>query len=356
VIRLYGITIGYASFARVAAGMRGALEKRGLIEGFVPLDAMDEYEDYPGPMAEWGIAGGPPSAFTASVIFSKGAHKRRMMLLPPNSSYVPQNIIHAAQDYLTGLIAPTQWAADTIKDAYDGPVSLWKHGIDQGFIKSEQDAAKARDSYKDGKFEVVHLSSTSFGRKGTVELIDAWAELCRQKKIGADPVLRLVMTQPMMQETWQRINEACQGDAGVVRRFVVSANKNMSVEDCGSFYRGHHIVCQPSRGEGFGFVPVEARACGVPICATSATGHSEHVAEGQPGVVVVKTGEQAEVDDGPNGMAPSLRWEDVAAALADAYERWPLLSSQAFLAADAWRERWSWDNVTGEWLRSEGIA
>ena len=54
--------------------------------------------------------------------------------------------------------------------------------------------------------------------------------------------------------------------------------KGLDVGDMASYLGGFDLVCQPSRAEGFGLVPLEARACGVPVAATLCTGHADHMA------------------------------------------------------------------------------
>jgi glycosyltransferase involved in cell wall biosynthesis len=116
-------------------------------------------------------------------------------------------------------------------------------------------------------------------------------------------------------------------------------------------YQSCHLVCQPSRGEGFGMCPLEARACGVPVVATATTGHSDHMSPQPAGCVVVATGDDSPINDGPGALAPSLSVEAVEAALEEAYKSWRELHRAALEAAPAVAEEWSWANQTKRWLK-----
>jgi glycosyltransferase involved in cell wall biosynthesis len=54
-------------------------------------------------------------------------------------------------------------------------------------------------------------------------------------------------------------------------------------------YRLADVYVMPSRGEGFGFVFLEAMACGVPVVASGIDGGREAVRDGQLGVLVDPT-------------------------------------------------------------------
>jgi len=117
------------------------------------------------------------------------------------------------------------------------------------------------------------------------------------------------------------------------------------------------LLCQPSRAEGFGLCPLEARASGVPVCATLCTGHGSHMENGDPGVVAIAHGPDAPIDDAthPNSVAPSVDPEEIGGALTECYQRWGALSRQARDAAPHVSARWSWAKQTGDWLRKVGF-
>lgn len=67
----------------------------------------------------------------------------------------------------------------------------------------------------------------------------------------------------------------------------------------------------PSRGEGFGFVILEALACGIPVVASKLDGGREAVREGELGILVDPSDPDAvregimQALDSPKGIVPT---------------------------------------------------
>jgi glycosyltransferase involved in cell wall biosynthesis len=350
-IRLYGPSIGNGSWARVARGMAGALKALGRLEGFVPTDAYDYEAPYAGTEADIGVyVGAPPGARIMTEI---GVHKERIVLLAPNSTWVPAPIVREFERVATGIATPSAWGASVLRSHFGAmPVTVWPHGVEEAFVPPRGDeslSARAAE-YERGEFSVLHMASTTMQRKGTRELVMAWASAVRDRRLGKTPVLRLLVDGPSVL-VHEMIDDACRGDPALVRTVAhVRSRANAPADAMGDLYRQHHVVCQPSRGEGFGMVGLEALASGVPVVATDCTGHSEWLGRGMDGAVRVHTGPDEPVDDGPDARAPSLRTEDVREALVTAYENWRVLVHDARSSARDVASRWSWAEVTRKWL------
>ena len=114
-------------------------------------------------------------------------------------------------------------------------------------------------------------------------------------------------------------------------------------------YQQFHVVCQPSRAEGFGMVGLEARASGVPLVATMCTGHKDHVALGLSSITV-HHGPDGPIDDGPGAMAPSVSSSEILDSLLLACQMWPRLSEEAIKDSVWIRDRWSWPAVTRDFV------
>jgi mannosyltransferase len=188
------------------------------------------------------------------------------------------------------------------------------------------------------------MATSERERKGTIPLLEAWERVVPQ--LGDSPRLHLVLDAAAMSAAQVAIAE---------RRFtsstiLVHERMDYAPYSMSAALGACHVVCQPSRSEGFGLTPLEARACGVPVIATACTGHSEHLAAGMPGVVIVEHGALAPIDDLPGASAPSVTSDAVATALLTAHAQWEALDCAAAEAAEQIRSEWAWPAKLSQWL------
>jgi glycosyltransferase involved in cell wall biosynthesis len=332
-IRLYGTSIGNGSFARVTEGMLSALEELGQLSGFVPVDAYDEESCYPGYDAETAVFVADPRA--AGMMQTIGVHQQRLVLLPANSSYMPKNLIERLEKLVTGFLAPSTWAAEVLRLYTKLPVEIWRHGVSPAFAPVRKELEAREKEFIDGTFRVAHLSSTSRERKGTRELLKAWR-----------------LAKPYLGQAWLHMYVDCPegfyGDDGIDSSIVWHNRLDLDVKRAAELYCSYHLIAQPSRAEGFGLVPLEARACGVPVLMTRCTGHADHIG---PGVIALETGPNEPIDDGPGAIAPSLYANEIKEGLLMANRQWISIQERILKYAPDVSKEWSWKNVTEKWLK-----
>lgn len=347
-VRLYGRAQGNSSHARVTSGFYRVLEAEGMLSGFVGVDLGAISEDVQrernplalrGAVADYGIFTGPLGALEQMLYNT--SHRERLVMVAPNSNLLPTTLLRELSRVATMLLAPSEWARGVLAGLMDLPVVTAAHGVtDELDAATRAELAEQRvHNFADGQFRVLHLSTSDRARKGTLELCRAWTDLLNDKVIPAQSVLVLVLDyQARIRLVEQLVDDEIptrgivfldriDGDAAAMARLISSA----------------HVVCQPSRGEAFGLVPLEALSVGVPVVATACTGHSEYLSESTPGAIVVATGEPEPIDDLPGAMAPRLDWEDVSVALCAAYNYWDELHTAALAHARSVTERWSWE-------------
>lgn len=344
-VRLYGSFGNNASFARVARGVQEGLQQLGLLAGTVEVDAVDteELSKAEGHDATLGLYVGSPSLVT--VMQSRGRHDVNFAVLAPNSSWLPKKLLQDLRER-AAIVAPSSWGVEVLKACGMPEFAPLRHGVSRTFQMRPEVRFQLPLLKKAGHFRVLHLSSTHLERKGTLELLEAWRELVEEKALGEHPKLLAVVDAPP--GTYPQ----AESDPTIA---LSSQRLDATEAQMAAIYQNCHVVCQPSRGEGFGMVPLEARACGIPVVATAATGHRDHMEPCPPGCVVVGTGEDAPIDDGPGATAPSLSKHAVKAALKEAYERWDELFEQAGTAAADVHATWSWANQTKIWLEKTGF-
>lgn len=344
-VRVYGPQLGNGSIARVARGLSEGLQELGLLAGQVDMDAFDSQEihEAPGRGATVGIYTGNP---THVAVTMSGGHDMVFSILAPNSSWLPKRILNNLRDR-SAVVSPSSWGADVLAAHGCKRLPPLRHGVARAFSPGDEASrALLRGDYEKGMFRVLHLSSSDRDRKGTRELFTAWQRLVRAKLLGENPLLIAFVDAP------RGTYVEAEGDPTIrVRNDRIDASE----ADMGGVYRAFHLVVQPSRGEGFGMVPIEARACGIPVVATACTGHADHMSPEPWGCVVVPTGEDAAVDDGPGAMAPKLESSSIEGALCLAHEEWLRLFEEAGEAAEGVRNEWSWSNQTATWLDAMGL-
>jgi len=350
-VRLYGPTRGNASFHRITLGMREALRRADVLSGYYPTDHEVFEESPPGALAHTAVMTG--MANHVGMMTTRGVHAERLLLIAPNSSWLPQPMVDAVQAACTGVIAPSRWGAEVLARHFRLPVTVWQHGVDDAFKPREPGPLSTLQDFAYDRFRVGHLASSTRQRKGTVELLEAWVQFVRRRQQHRQFTLQVILSDTNTGEFHERIEDLAKGDAGLIRSVHISQYQGLTLQRAAAWYQSLHVVCQPSRGEGFGMVPLEARACGVPVIATACTGHSEGHVEG-PGVIIVPHGPEKPIDDGPGAVAPSVAVEDIVQALERAFDNWMSLSKEAEAAAPSVRQAWSWDAVTARWLEQRG--
>lgn len=326
-IRLYGLFDGDASLGRVSQGFRKVFPDADLYRLDAWDNSLDEgVPDQPGATNKIGIYVGDLSQVHVARMRAK--HEKLYVMVAPNSNTVGR-VLRVKLEGVGHLLAPSKWAVGVLRASFPHKtVTHAPHGISEAF------QPKVVPKYPG--FSVLHMSSSVLERKGTDKLLEGWA-LADLKDAT------LFLSVPLGRRTYFKEEAAM---LGISKSVHVTDRLNYGEDQMAALYSQMSFICQPSRGEGFGFIPLEARACGTPVIMTDCTGHSEHV--GGLGVVRVRTGEDTPIDDFPGAFAPSLSAEAVAEALLTAYEKRDQYAGEALLTSPEIRKQWSWENQLKE--------
>lgn len=338
-VRLYGRQLGFGSHAQVTRGFKAELERHELLAGVVGLDTDPAPGDdpIPGADAPAAIFTGPLGA--VDIMRRAAVHEHRFAMVAPNSDRLPPQLVEILRSVCTDILVPSRWAARVAATYFDHPIHVVPHGLHPAMVRHPEVRERTREAFEQGVFVVAHLSTSDRQRKGTMELVRAWEILTQRGAITDRAHLDLVLDL----DAKNRMIEWFEERGGVPPNVQLHPRPNLSPENMALALSTAHVVCQPSRGEGFGLVPLEARAVGVPVVATVCTGHSEHLVDGQPGLIVVPHGPAVPIDDLPDASAPQVQPEALAACLLRAYKTWKKLDQDASAASDRVRAEWAWE-------------
>lgn len=347
-VQVYAPLSGYYSFATVGRALIRELVKHGIEVSAFDFDPAEFYTDLPAEVERTirpgtsAIALGPPGE--AARLIRSIHHPRRLGLMVWEADALPSETQRALEAF--DIVAvPSAWCLRALGSGLGRPrppYGIWlvPHGLDDAFHPIAQAAPAAPAPFVLGHW-CTAVSSCS--RKGTPELIAAFADV-----FGRQEDVRLDIVVPLGQEL------AGLDQLALPPRVRIRGERSHSPAAMAIEYRKYDAIVQPSRAEGFGLIPLEARACGIPTAYTSGTGHAEHFpwVEDQ-GVVYVPSREfyQHPLETG--------RWLDldrdgVGQALRELYRDRVLLRSDALAAAPELHRRWSWPQALGrviEWAR-----
>lgn len=363
--RLYGSSLSFSSHTVVTSAFMKELTARGLLAGFYSIDGqgLEEMQSTEGADAYHGIYTGPLDQI--EVMLRAGNHQKYWVMVAPNSDRLPRQLIKHL-DVLRrtyagkfALMAPSRWACDVVEEQVGGFCAHVPHGVDPVPLDPAADTSLRRAREK-GRFRFLHFSTCAQQRKGTRELILAWilAEKAWAKfalnQLGQPLQLELclVLDRPaeMAIKNWLMDEEiALPPTVFFVPRAAPPENAELPLT---ARLQYAHCIVQPSRGEAFGLVPLEALSVGVPVVATTCTGHSNYLGRHWPrtGYVEIPTGESAPLDDVEGSQAPSLDPGDIATALTEALGDWPQLKTEAIENAPKIQELFSWATALEDFM------
>lgn len=353
-IRLYGSQNGWGSSEVVFDGMHEGLSKNGQLAGtFIYNRDDDEDALLDGVDAPVCIACPPPRNIHIMGAFG---HKQRWFILAPNSTKVPPTFIDLISQHTDGIITPSQFGADSLRNSeYKGLLKVVSHGISEDLKSyvSEEDSdwlhetvlfkAMRRDC-----LSFLHTAESSMDRKGTWPLVQAFVGW----RYCGDSHLTIVLSHREMDVLASQIEDAFGAKKPEDLNITIMGRVNLPPNAIGAFYSCFDVVCQPSRSEGFGLVPLEALACGIPVMITISTGHMQWCENSQkqlrPGIFPVMPGLMQPARFDGDGMAPTVDPEAIRASLDEVMRTYSSKRAEACVGINHIRNEFTWEKVTKE--------
>lgn len=237
-------------------------------------------------------------------------------------------------------VVPSIWMEDVVRSQVPtANVLVAPHGVGPAFRK--------RGPYVQSSVKLLHFCSSMYypERKGTPQLLEAITRLVKRGE-----QLSLTMVVPMLTKPLRRLLGGMDVEAREVV-LVVQRPEGMPAEDVVESYLGCEALVAPSRAEGFGMQPLEARACGRPVVQTLCTGMADHFGPDEHpsswGVVQVCNGE-LQPAWGDFGRAPEVTVDAVEEALATFLQRRHELGRVAMDRAAIVGACWAWEVSTAQ--------
>lgn len=129
---------------------------------------------------------------------------------------------------------------------------------------------------------------------------------------------------------------------------VTHESELIPVEELLEMHYEHHAMIYPTRGEGFGFIPFQAAASGMPTAVTNWSGPVDYM-EGCYPIIVDKL---VEADYEPHeGMWAHPDFDDVCHWMDKFYYHFDDFRDEAYEKGRLLHEKWSWDIIADTALK-----
>ena len=196
-------------------------------------------------------------SFIQPEFYSGDSDQYRIGYTPWESSKIPDNwpgIMREMQEIWT----PSQYCVDVFNSYnVNSIVRKVPHGIDAEIWRIE-------NRFVSDKFVFLHVGGPT-ARKGGQKVVDAFLDLFD----GRDDVLLLLKSNEATECRFYDKN----GNFGSASRHpqIAVIDYPVDVEDLVKIYKSSHCLVYPTNGEGFGLIPFQGIATGLPTIVTNAT-------------------------------------------------------------------------------------
>lgn len=265
---LYTPREGYYSYANVGHAWARRLEELHLLAEHVDIANSALFGGPTTPVKALGIAIGPLELCKRVL----EPHRRKVLHIAPDTDKLPPEWVSYANE-VDAIIVPSKWAYDVaVKSGIDERggsrgiyrIEIVRHGINPKVFKL---GAGPRAG-------LLHTTTamTFQERKGTEQLLRAYRSLLIAGTPGLPALtVRIPERMRLVCDPNDLISEL--EDSG---KLTVVPGPSLPPFNWAELLMGFEAVVCPSRGEAFGMIPLEARACGTVPIMTTCTGHGEH--------------------------------------------------------------------------------
>lgn len=332
-VQLYGFFSDYLSFARVSRAIAFALRRQVMLNVHEIGTVEPRYVDCPfsiacDSQAPIGIAVTYPPAAPGWLM----GHETKILVTVCESDRIPPRWAQCA-NLMTLVVVPSEWCKKAFeRSGVRVPILVVPHGV-------SGHTGQPWDLPNDKLIRLLHVSGAlSFPqRKGTPQLLLAFRRIVKQYQ---QEDVRLYLKIPKT-ESMQEAVQKLELDSYV--HFL--PDRPSDPVQMAALLSKIDAVIQPSRGEGFGLIPLEARCVGTPAILTNATGHAQHFASECDVEVATGPSTPLKTQGNEEGSCPTVSVEAIEAALEQFLVEPAQWQKKTLQWASKHRHEWHWDVV-----------
>lgn len=330
-IQLYGQFGDYMSIPNVSRAVAAELHRKHLKftvwgTGAIAPTYVDTtpWPIIMNPNAPIGIYVGYPGAAPG---WLKG-HATKILITVCETNKIPSEWVTACMgmDY---IFVPSKFCRQVFIDSgVRKPVMILPHGADR--------YTNRLDWQHDDTIDFLHVTgAVSFPhRKGTPALLKAWKSI--EEKYPKARLTLKMFDEPRIMRYIEQLQ---------LKNYFVDSSPSLAPPQMAAYLSTFDAVIQPSRGEGFGIVPLEARIHGVPVIITSIAGHSEHFAPGVDVEIGVGPYKPMATQGNVDGFAPLVEPHHIEHAIDTFMNDLPGHEARTHAWAARFSKLWAWKNV-----------
>lgn len=202
--------------------------------------------------------------FSQPDYFKLHRNQYQISYTPWESTVVPERW-RESLNLIDEIWTTSDWCANVFEDNGYKDVRVFPHGIDPIW--------SPRRRREDDVIKFLHVGEPALRKAGQM-VVDAFTNL-----FGNDP--RYSLTLKVYKHNTTRIynnyiDKNILGLPNVLYNNIYIIDKDMTTEELVKLYHDHDVLVYPSYGEGFGFIPLQALATGMPTICTSGWAHYEN--------------------------------------------------------------------------------
>jgi glycosyl transferase family 1 len=298
-IQLYGQFSDYASIANVSRALACELRRRNARAFVYTVGQSGSYKEPYLPVglengARTGIYVGYPESAPS---FLQG-HTFKVLVTVCETDHIPGTWVDACKE-MDLIVVPSEWCRAAFENSgVKKPIIVVRHGIWSSMLDLP-DVRTVEDH-----LTFLHVSgAASFpARKGTSPLLLAFRRFLTEINGNARLILKMARTGGL---------DRALSELELESNVILDSSPSLTPPEMGLLLKCVDAVVQPSRAEGFGIVPLEAKCVGTPSILTNCTGHTEHFAVNTD--VQIPNGRLSiiETQGNPIGSAPEVYINDI---------------------------------------------